>query len=256
LKITTWNVNGLRAALSKGIWKWVQAENPDVLCLQEIKARPEQIGSEYHVQFAAPHIYWNPAEKPGYSGVATLSNITPLAVDYGIGKFEFDLEGRAIRTKFPNFTLFNIYFPSGQRGLDRVEFKLGFYSHLLEITDALHRGGERIIICGDFNTAHHEIDLRYPKQNQHTSGFLPEERAWIDTYLNHGFVDIYRKLFPTRVDYTWWTYRVNARQKNIGWRLDYFLVSEALVPFVSDVVIHADVTGSDHCPVSLAINVL
>lgn len=256
MKITTWNVNGLRAALSKGIWEWIQTENPDVLCLQEIKARPDQIGGEQHSQFNTPHIYWNPAEKPGYSGVATFSNITPISVDYGVGKNEFDHEGRVIRTKFPDFTLFNIYFPSGQRGLDRVEFKLDFYSHLLAITDQLHQAGERIIICGDFNTAHHEIDLRYPKQNQKTSGFLPEERAWIDKYLNHGFVDIYRRLFPESVEYTWWTYRVNARQKNIGWRLDYFLVSETLVPFVRDVVIHAEVTGSDHCPVTLAMDVM
>ena len=256
MKITTWNVNGLRAALSKGIWEWIQTKNPDVLCLQEIKVRPDQINGEYHRQFNSTHIYWHPAEKPGYSGVATFSNITPISVDYGVGKDEFDLEGRVIRTKFADFTLLNCYFPSGQRGLDRVEFKLDFYSHLLAITDQLHKAGERIIICGDFNTAHHAIDLRYPKQNQKTSGFLPEERAWIDTYLSHGFVDIYRRLFPERVEYTWWTYRVNARQKNIGWRLDYFLVSEALIPFISDVVIHADVTGSDHCPVTLAIDLM
>lgn len=254
MRVTTWNVNGLRAALDKGVWRWIQQENPDVLCLQEIKARPDQIASIYHDQFNPPYIFWNPAERPGYSGVATFSNQSPLSVDYGIGKKEFDLEGRVIRTKYPRFVLFNIYFPSGQRGYDRVEFKLDFYAHLLEICDHMHQAGEKIIICGDFNTAHSEIDLRYPKQNQKTSGFLPEERAWIDTYLSHGFVDVYRVIFPERVEYTWWTYRMNARRNNVGWRLDYFLVSEALVPNVLDVIIHGDVTGSDHCPVTLVID--
>lgn len=254
MRITTWNINGLRAALDKGIWEWLNHENPDVICLQEIKARPDQISSEYHGQFRTPHIYWNPAERPGYSGVATFSNHLPLSVDYGVSKREFDLEGRVIRTKYPHFTLFNVYFPSGQRGLERVEFKLEFYAHLLEICDHLHRAGERIIICGDFNTAHNEIDLRYPKQNQKTSGFMPEERAWIDKYLSRGFVDVYRELFPERVEYTWWTYRMNARQNNIGWRLDYFLASTPLTPFVRDVIIHQNVTGSDHCPVTLVID--
>lgn len=253
MRITTWNVNGLRAALGKGIWNWIQSENPDVLCLQEIKTRPEQVASEYYDQFNIKNIYWNPAEKPGYSGVATFTNFSPISVNFGIGKSEFDSEGRVIITKFPSFTIFNVYFPSGQRGHDRVEFKLDFYSHLLEICDHMHKSNERIIICGDFNTAHNEIDLRYPKQNQKTSGFLPEERIWIDRYLSHGFIDIYRELFPERVEYTWWTYRMNARLKNVGWRLDYFLVSEALVPKIIDVVIHGDVTGSDHCPVTLTI---
>ena len=254
MRITTWNVNGLRAALDKGIWGWIQQENPDVLCLQEVKARPDQISSIYHDQFSTPHIYWNPAERPGYSGVATFSNQLPVSVDYGVGKNEFDHEGRVIRTQYAGFILFNVYFPSGQRGRERVEFKLDFYARLLDICDHLHQHGERIIICGDFNTAHSEIDLHYPKQNQNTSGFLPEERAWIDTYLSHGFVDVYRELFPERVEYTWWTYRMNARRNNVGWRLDYFLVSKALVPFVRDVVIHGDVIGSDHCPVTLAID--
>ncbi|OGO62057.1 MAG: exodeoxyribonuclease III [Chloroflexi bacterium RBG_19FT_COMBO_49_13] len=255
MKITTWNVNGLRAALNKDIWSWVRQENPDIVCLQEIKARPDQISNLYHDQFNTAHIYWNPAEKPGYSGVATFANQPALSVDYGIGRSEFDLEGRVIRSRYPGFILFNVYFPSGQRGHDRVEFKLEFYAHLLEICDHLHQMGERIIMCGDFNTAHREIDLRYPKQNQKTSGFLPEERAWVDTYLAHGFVDVYRTLFPDRVEYTWWTYRMNARQHNVGWRLDYFLTSEALVPLVRDVVIHSDITGSDHCPVTLVIDV-
>ncbi len=254
MKITTWNVNGLRAALNKGLWNWVTQENPDVLCLQEIKARPEQIPPEYQAQFTNHHVFWNPAQKPGYSGVATFTTALPLSTEYGVGLEEFDHEGRVIRTRFPDFLLFNVYFPSGQRGLDRVDYKLKFYSRLLEICDQLHASTERLVICGDFNTAHAEIDLKYPKANQKTSGFLPEERVWIDTYLSHGFVDIYRLLFPDRVEYTWWTYLLNARKNNSGWRLDYFLISEGLVPLVKNVVIHSDVTGSDHCPVTLDIN--
>ncbi len=253
MRISTWNVNGLRAVLNKGAWNWVAQDRPDVLCLQEIKARPEQIAEPYHQQFSSHSVFWNPAEKLGYSGVATFTNILPIQVTYGMGKDIFDLEGRVIRSKFENFTLFNVYFPSGQRGYDRVEFKLQFYAHLLDLCDQLHRLGENLIICGDFNTAHNEIDIRYPKENKNTSGFLAEERAWIDTYLSHGFVDIYRQLFPDKVEYTWWTYRVNARHKNIGWRLDYFLISQQLVPQARDVVIHADVMGSDHCPVTLTM---
>jgi exodeoxyribonuclease-3 len=236
------------------MWDWIRQENPDVLCLQEIKARPDQLSKDYHDLFNRHTVYWNPAERPGYSGVATFTSFQPISVDYGIGRNEFDLEGRVIHTRFRNFNLFNVYFPSGQRGHDRVEYKLEFYSHLLEILDNLQKAGENVIVCGDFNTAHNEIDLRHPKANKNTSGFLPEERAWIDTYLSHGLVDIYRFLYPERIEYTWWTYLANARQHNVGWRLDYFMVSEALVPFINDVVIHSEVTGSDHCPVTMAID--
>jgi exodeoxyribonuclease-3 len=253
LKITTWNVNGLRAALNKGIWDWVRQENPDVLCLQEIKTRPDQLSEVQHEQFKGHSIYWNPAEKPGYSGVATFASRLPISVEYGIGRPEFDSEGRVVQTRYPGFTLINAYFPSGQRGQDRVEFKLQFYATLLEICDRHHKMGEQLIICGDFNTAHSEIDLRHPKANQKTSGFLPEERAWVDTYLNHGFVDIYRLRYPDKVEYTWWTYLMNARKNNVGWRLDYFLISESLVPKVREVMIHTEVPGSDHCPVTLSI---
>ena len=253
MRITTWNVNGLRASLGKGMWDWVTQENPDVLCLQEIKVRPEQISDEYHIHFNTHAVFWNPAEKPGYSGVATFSKQVPVSIQYGVGDQDFDKEGRVICTRYPGFTLYNVYFPSGQRGQDRVEFKLRFYSQLLDISDGMHKAGEKIIICGDFNTAHNDIDLRHPKQNKNTSGFLPEERAWIDTYLSHGLVDIYRHLYPERVEYTWWTYLMNARKNNVGWRLDYFLISDELVHQVKDVVIHGDVLGSDHCPVSLEL---
>lgn len=253
MKLTTWNVNGLRAALGKDLLGWVQAQSPDVLCLQEIKARPEQLDADHLLALEAvlPHHTWNPAERPGYSGVVTLASVAPLETRLGLGSPEFDREGRVIRSRYPGFLLFNLYFPNGQRDHGRVPFKLDFYARLLEACDALHARGESLVLCGDFNTCHREIDLRHPKENANTTGFLPEERLWIDRYLEHGFIDIYRQLYPERVQYTWWTYRLNARTKNVGWRLDYFLVSESLVNRVQDVVIHEEVPGSDHCPVTL-----
>ncbi len=252
MKITTWNVNGLRAILKKGFLDWLQAEQPDVLCLQEIKARPDQIADEERNVDGYDSL-WNPAERPGYSGVSTWLRRAARDVEFGLADPRFDPEGRVIRTRHEDFYLYNIYFPNGQRGRERVEYKLDFYARLLEICDGLRAAGENVIITGDFNTSHMPIDLRNPKENENTSGFMPEERAWVDNFLSHGFVDIYRRLYPERVQYTWWTYRVNARQRNIGWRLDYFLVSEALAPRAQDVIIHEDVMGSDHCPVSLLI---
>jgi exodeoxyribonuclease-3 len=163
------------------------------------------------------------------------------------------MEGRVISTLHPGFRLFNIYFPSGQRGHDRVEYKLEFYASLLKLCDRLHESGENIILTGDFNTAHMPIDLRNPKSNGKTSGFLPEERAWVQKFLDHGFVDVFRRLYPERVQYTWWTYISNARARNVGWRLDYFLISEALITLVKDVVVHDGILGSDHCPVELIL---
>jgi exodeoxyribonuclease-3 len=255
MKITTWNVNGLRSALNKGMLSWVQDYQPDVLCLQEIKARPEQIEAGHIGQMRQQfkHHAWNPAQRPGYSGVATLARIPPLQTQCGLGAPEFDGEGRTIITHLPGFHLYNLYVPNGQHSLARVPYKLDFYQRLLDQCDALHARGENIILCGDFNTAHREIDLRNPKGNANTSGFLPEERAWIDRFLEHGFVDIYRWLYPERAQYTWWTYRMNARQRNIGWRLDYFLISTTLAERVQDAVIHDDVPGADHCPVSMEI---
>lgn len=253
MKITSWNVNGLRAVLRRGSLDWLAEVAPDVLCLQEIKARPEQLDEIQAQTFAAYHQAWHPASRPGYSGVATFSRPEPLETRLGLGNPVFDDEGRVICTRFPGFLLFNIYFPSGQRGWERVSFKLAFYAYLLDWIDRLHAAGEQLVLCGDFNTAHREIDLRYPKANVMTSGFLPEERAWVDRYLEHGLVDAFRWLYPEQVSYTWWTYRLNARQRNIGWRIDYFLVSAGLLPHIQDVIIHPELDGSDHCPVSLIL---
>jgi exodeoxyribonuclease-3 len=255
LRITTWNVNGLRAALGKGILEWIEAQPPDVLCLQEVRANPAQIDAEYLNRLAAiyPFITWNPADRPGYSGVAVLARTPPLEVHLGLDIPEFDCEGRVICYRYPGFRLFNIYFPHGGHDLSRVPFKLDFYARWLEVCEALHASGERVILCGDFNTAHRPIDLRNPKANEQNSGFLLEERVWIDNYLSRGLVDIFRYLYPDKVQYTWWTYRLNARARNVGWRLDFFLVSQALVSQVQEALIDDQVTGSDHCPVTLIV---
>jgi len=226
--------------------------DPDVLCLQEIKLQLDQI-SEDEAHIEGYQGVWNPAERKGYSGVANFHKTEPIEVEKGIGIDEFDKEGRVIRSKFPNFYLYNIYFPNGGQGNKRVPFKLDFYEKLLNICDELHEAGKNIIITGDFNTAHNEIDLANPKSNEKNTGFLPEEREWIDKYLAHNFVDAYRELYPEREEYTWWTYRFNSRERDVGWRLDYFLMSENLMGHVEDVVIHGDIMGSDHCPVSLIL---
>ena len=252
MKIITWNVNGLRAVLNKGALRWSWEQQPDILCLQEIKVRPEQLNDNQR-NFPGYEILWNPAEKAGYSGVATFLRNPCQEAQLGLNMPLFDVEGRLISTLHPAFRLFNVYFPSGQRGRERVAYKLDFYAHLLALCDRFHHHGEKLIITGDFNTAHMPIDLRNARQNHHTSGFLPEERAWLQKYLDHGFVDVYRHLYPDRVQYTWWANHSTARERRVGWRLDYFLVSEALLPAVKDVIIHEDVLGSDHCPVELVI---
>lgn len=252
MKITTWNVNGFRAVLRKNALDWVQEVDPDVLCLQEIKVNLDQI-SEDEATLDGYDSVWNPAERKGYSGTATFYKQAPISYDKGFGIEKFDVEGRVLRFKYPSFNLYNIYFPNGGQGNERVPYKLEFYEALLTICDTLHSQGENIIITGDFNTAHNEIDLANPKENEKNTGFLPEERAWIDRYLAHGFKDAFRELYPETELYTWWTYRFNSRERDIGWRLDYFLVSEQLMDRVEDVIIHGAIMGSDHCPVSLML---
>jgi exodeoxyribonuclease III len=250
--ITTWNINGYRAALRKNAFEWIAQIDPDVLCLQEIKVNLEQI-SESEASLDGYTGFWNPAERKGYSGTAMFYKQTPLNLERGFGIEKFDIEGRVIRAEYPGFYLYNIYFPNGGQGNERVPYKLDFYEALLTICDALHDKGENIIITGDFNTAHNEIDLANPKENVKNTGFLPEERVWIDRYLAHGFKDAFRELYPETELYTWWTYRFNSRERDIGWRLDYFLVSEQLMERVADVIIHGAIMGSDHCPVSLIL---
>jgi exodeoxyribonuclease-3 len=252
MKIITWNINGIRAGYRKGALDWVWKRQPDVLCLQEIKARPDQLmeGQRNPNGYGA---IWNPAEKAGYSGAATFFRNAVDEFHLGLGVPRFDMEGRVVSTLHGGFRLFNVYFPSGTRGRERVEYKLDFYARLLEVCDEYHRHGENLIVGGDFNTAHQPIDLKNARQNQKTSGFLPEEREWVQKFLDHGFVDVYRTRYPERVQYTWWTTRLAARERGIGWRIDYFLVSAALASRIKDVIIHDDVPGSDHCPVELLL---
>ncbi len=252
MKIITWNVNGIRAALGKNALDWAFEQNPDALCLQEVKAREEQLSEEQRAALKLPFV-WNAAQRPGYSGVMTFYKNVPDEIVMGMDAPQFDVEGRVIQTLWADLRLFNIYFPNGQRGQERVNYKLEFYAHLLELCNSLHEKGENIIITGDFNTSHMPIDLKNAKANEKTSGFLPEEREWVQKFLDNGFVDIFRHLYPDKAQYTWWTYRLNARARGIGWRLDYFLISESLVPRVQDVVIHENVMGSDHCPVELIL---
>jgi len=186
--------------------------------------------------------------------VATFSEFIPIFVQRGMSERKFFGEGRIITTKFKNFLLLNVYFPNGRRNHSRLKFKLDFYSTLLDYCDKLHRKGESLIVCGDFNTAHKEIDLKNPKQNDKISGFLPEERVWLDKYLNHGLIEIFRHRYPEKVQYTWWTYRYEARSRKIGWRLDYFLISQHMLSTILDVIIHGNIQGSDYCPVSLYID--
>ncbi|MCC7118921.1 MAG: exodeoxyribonuclease III [Anaerolineales bacterium] len=253
MKMISWNVNGIRAGLNKQTLDWAFAQNADAICLQEVKARPEQLSAEQRARLHLPFV-WNPAERAGYSGVATFYKDKPDEIKLGMDEPRFDVEGRIVQTRWGNLRLLNIYFPSGSRGHERVGYKLAFYERLLKELDALQKRGERVVLTGDFNTAHQPMDLKNAKQNKNTSGFLPEEREWFQKYLEQGFVDAFRALYPDKIQYTWWTQILKARERGVGWRLDYFLVSENLFPQVKDVIIHDQVLGSDHCPIELILD--
>lgn len=252
MKIISWNVNGFRSIVKKGFLQWVDEAAPDILCLQETKVSREQLDEE-QANPAGYHAVWNSAERKGYSGVATWSKIPPKNVHLGMGIKMFDVEGRVIRHEFPKFDLLNVYFPNGTSGEERLRFKLEFYDAFLEYCEKLREQGKKLVICGDVNTAHKPIDLENPKANEKNSGFLPVERAWIDRFMVHGYVDTFREFHPEPKQYTWWTYRTNARERNIGWRLDYFFATEDLNGKVKDSFIMPEVMGSDHCPVGIDI---
>ena len=249
MKIVTWNVNGIRAVLKRGISNWLEQESPDILCFQEVKLQPEQVNSV--PPLPGYHAYWNCGDRKGYSGVASFTRIDPSKVEYGFGVDRFDREGRVVRMDFPGFTLLNIYFPNGGSGPERLAYKLEFYDAFLRYAKELRDQGKPVIVCGDYNTAHTEIDLARPKANEKTSGFLPEERAWLDRMAEQGFVDVYRHLHKEPGQYTWWDQKTFARDRNVGWRIDYFWISPELVPLVTDARILTEVLGSDHCPVIL-----
>jgi exodeoxyribonuclease-3 len=252
MKILSWNVNGIRAAEKKGLFDFIKKESPDVLCLQEIKATLEQLPPHLK-NFPGYHVFINPAEKGGYSGVATFTKDKPIDVKTGFGIEKFDKEGRILITKFPMFTLFNIYFPNGKMGPERLDYKLRFYEAFLDYADELKIKKNNIVVCGDFNTAHKEIDLARPKENEKISGFLPIERAWIDTFIDHGYVDTFRYFNKQPNQYTWWDLKTRARERNVGWRIDYFFVNKEFMPHVKKVFIMQEIMGSDHCPVGVEI---
>jgi exodeoxyribonuclease-3 len=256
ISLLSWNVNGVRAAHRKGFLDWLAEANPDILCLQETKAYQSQLPAEL-AEPAGYHAYWNGARrKKGYSGTALLTRTQPLTVEFGLGIEEFDQEGRTIIAQYPSFTLINCYFPNGGRDHSRVPFKLAFYDAFLERCEGLRAQGQTVIFCGDVNTSHQEIDLARPKENQKTTGFLPEERAWIDRVVEAGYVDTFRHLQPDLAgQYTWWSMITRARDRNIGWRLDYFFIVNEAIDRVSDAFILPEVMGSDHCPVGLRLRV-
>lgn len=249
MKIVTWNVNGIRAVAGKGFWEFLESEKPDVVCLQETKAHPDQLEEA----FTAPkgwNTYWSAAQRPGYSGTATFCREKPDAVEYGFGIPKFDAEGRMVVTKFKNFSLYNVYFPNGGSGFERHEYKQEFLKrfkhHLLKKVKA----GENIILVGDYNVAYLDIDVYNPKELSSESGFLPEERQWMKEFLDGGFVDSYRKFHPEKAKvYTWWSYFQNARPMNLGWRIDHICVSKGLEKSLMGCEILMDQAGSDHCPV-------
>jgi exodeoxyribonuclease-3 len=249
----SWNVNGIRAAQKKGLLDWLENASPDILCLQETKAHPDQLDAELR-QPDGYHTYWASAEKKGYSGVALYSKQEPRAVTSGLGIEDYDREGRTIVAEYDDFVLITAYFPNGKRDHSRVPFKMTYKADFLQYCNRLRSEGKAVVFCGDINTAHREIDLARPKQNQKTTGFLPNERVWIDQVIEQGYIDIFRTLYPDRTDaYSWWSQRSGARERNVGWRLDYFFISPDLRGRVQRAEIHPEVLGSDHCPVSLIL---
>jgi len=249
----SWNVNGLRSVHRKGFLDWFIEVQPDIFCVQEIKATPDQLDEKLRL-IDGYFSYFNPAEKKGYSGVAIYTKVKPKSVYCGIGIERFDSEGRILVADYGTFMLFNIYFPNGRRSEERLTYKMEFYEAFLEHVDVLHRKGRNIIVTGDFNTAHKEIDLARPKPNEGTSGFLPMEREWMDKFISKGFIDTFRILDQTSGNYTYWDQISRARDRNVGWRIDYFFVNNRTRNSVMSASICPHIMGSDHCPIELEIN--
>lgn len=252
IRILSWNVNGLRAAHRKGFLEWFLRERPDILCLQETKAAPDQLPAELK-EVEGYHAYFASAERKGYSGVGLYTRLEPREIRGGFGVKKFDVEGRTQLADFGDFLLFNVYFPNGKASKERLRYKMAFYGAFLKRVDKLRAKGESIVICGDVNTAHKENDLARPRENEKTSGFLPEERAWIDKFIEHGFVDTFRMFDREPGRYTWWDQKTRARERNVGWRIDYFFVSDNFAGKVKAAYILPEVMGSDHCPIGLDV---
>jgi len=252
-KIISYNVNGIRSAISKGFMDWLKAANPDVICLQEIKAEPGQIDVTVF-EDAGYHHYWYPAQKKGYSGVAIFTKQKPTYVEYGCGMEKYDFEGRVLRVDFGDVSVMSVYHPSGSSGEDRQAFKMQWLSDFQKYIDNLKKERPKLIICGDYNICHQPIDIHNPKSNANSSGFLPEEREWIDNFMKSGFVDSFRHFNKEPHNYSWWSFRANSRAKNLGWRIDYNLVSKNMEANMKRAAILPEAKHSDHCPVMLEIN--
>jgi len=252
MKILSWNVNGYRAVLKKGFGDFIAAEKPDILGLQEVKSCPDQLAPA-DTAFPGYKCGWNCAERKGYSGVAAFYRKEPLAVTNGFGEKRFDGEGRVIKLEYPEFFLLNVYFPNGGQGPERLKYKLEFYDAFLAHIEELRKTGKAVIFCGDVNTAHKEIDLARPKENVGNSGFMPIERAWLDKITAAGWVDTFRALHPEPDQYTWWDYKTHARERNVGWRIDYFFINREKSSLIKDAFILPQVQGSDHCPIGITL---
>ncbi|MGO5075130.1 exodeoxyribonuclease III [Clostridium sporogenes] len=252
MRIYSWNVNGLRAVAKKNFLEWIGEENPDILCIQETKLQENQLEDSIK-NIDGYYSYFSFAHKKGYSGVATYTKEEPISVKHGIGIERFDSEGRILITEFKDFILLNIYFPNGQRDEERLQYKLDFYEALFNYCDELVEEGKKLVICGDYNTAHNEIDLKNPKANEKASGFLRIERDWLDKIIERGYTDTFRNMNPDKIKYSWWSYRFKARERNAGWRIDYHFVSNNLLDRVENTEILNEVYGSDHCPVMLEL---
>jgi len=253
MKIYSWNVNGLRAVMKKDFLPWITTQMPDVLCLQETKLQSDQLEDNVK-NIEGFYSYYSFAEKKGYSGVATYTRVEPEKVLHGIGIEEFDREGRILITFFKEFVVINIYFPNGQRDEERLDYKLRFYDAILDYCNALVLEGQKLVICGDYNTAHTPMDIKNAKANENTSGFLKIEREWLDKLIENGYTDTFRYMEPETIKYSWWSYMFKARERNTGWRIDYHFVSNNLLKAVKSVDILNEVFGSDHCPVVVEID--
>jgi len=257
MKLISWNVNGIRAAAKKGFVEFLQGCEADLVFIQETKAQPDQLDSTL-LEIPGWGVAFSVCERKGYSGTCVYWNKEtvgdPDEVVAGLGIERFDVEGRVIMARYGDLCVFGNYFPNGGKGVDRVDYKLDFYDHMLQRMNKLRREGRDVVVCGDYNTAHEEVDLARPKANKKTSGFLMEERLWMDRWIDDGWVDTFRHLHPAARDvYSWWSYRGGAREKNVGWRIDYFLVDEAARSRIVSAEIHMDQLGSDHVPVSLEL---
>ncbi|PTT03224.1 exodeoxyribonuclease III [Pedobacter sp. HMWF019] len=255
MKIISYNINGIRAAATKNFLDWLKNENPDMVCLQEVKALPAQIPDIIAVlEQLGYHNYWFPAEKKGYSGVAIFSKIKPIHIEYGCGEEWIDKEGRVLRADFDTFSLMSVYLPSGSSGEDRQAKKYEFMKFFDTYTENLRITCPNLIISGDYNICHTAIDIHNPKTNANSSGFLPEEREWMELFLNNGFIDTFRHFNKDPHHYTWWSFRANSRAKNLGWRIDYHLATKPMLDRLKQVRILPDAVHSDHCPVLLELN--